>query len=100
MPDLEALSKRFADQGLVILAISDEELIRSSRSLPADITIHPARPWPKGERTVSSRRHPKSFVYDREGKLVAQSIDMRTSGSFWRCWRRRSCGEAGSGDSD
>ena len=25
---------------------------------------------------------PKSFVYDREGKLVAQSIDMRTRGQF------------------
>jgi hypothetical protein len=25
---------------------------------------------------------PKSFVYDREGKLVAQSIDMRTRSQF------------------
>ena len=25
---------------------------------------------------------PKSFVYDREGKLVAQSIDMRTRNQF------------------
>jgi hypothetical protein len=25
---------------------------------------------------------PKSFVYDREGKLVAQSIDMRTQKQF------------------
>jgi len=25
---------------------------------------------------------PKSFVYDREGKMVAQSIDMRTRGQF------------------
>ena len=25
---------------------------------------------------------PKSFVYDREGKLVAQSIDMRTQQQF------------------
>jgi hypothetical protein len=25
---------------------------------------------------------PKSFVYNREGKLVAQSIDMRTQGQF------------------
>ena len=25
---------------------------------------------------------PKSFVYDRTGKLVAQSIDMRTRGQF------------------
>jgi hypothetical protein len=27
---------------------------------------------------------PKSFVYDREGKLVAQSIDMRTQKQFSR----------------
>jgi hypothetical protein len=25
---------------------------------------------------------PKSFVYDRDGNLVAQSIDMRTRGQF------------------
>jgi len=25
---------------------------------------------------------PKSFVYDRDGKLVAQSIDMRTQKQF------------------
>jgi hypothetical protein len=25
---------------------------------------------------------PKSFVYDRDGKLVAQSIDMRTQRQF------------------
>jgi hypothetical protein len=25
---------------------------------------------------------PKSFVYDRQGKLVAQSIDMRTQKQF------------------
>jgi len=25
---------------------------------------------------------PKTFVYDREGKLVAQAIDMRTRGQF------------------
>lgn len=25
---------------------------------------------------------PKSFVYDRQGKLVAQSIDMRTKHQF------------------
>jgi hypothetical protein len=29
-----------------------------------------------------SKGSPKSFVYDREGKLVAQSIDMRTRGQF------------------
>jgi hypothetical protein len=25
---------------------------------------------------------PKTFVYDRDGKMVAQSIDMRTKGQF------------------
>jgi peroxiredoxin len=25
---------------------------------------------------------PKTFIYDREGKLVAQAIDMRTSAQF------------------
>ena len=38
------------------------------------------------DKTVTGRFRiegiPKSFVYDREGKLVAQSIDMRTRKQF------------------
>jgi hypothetical protein len=30
----------------------------------------------------SSKAFPRVFVYDRVGKLVAQSIDMRTRGQF------------------
>ena len=84
MPDLEALSKRFADQGLVILAISDEEADKvkpfiAQRNITYPILLDPGR---KVNELFQVEGIPKSFVYDREGKLVAQSIDMRTQRQF------------------
>ena len=37
---------------------------------------------------------PKSFVYDREGKLVAQSIDMRTGKQFLEMLAKAGLGES------
>ena len=34
---------------------------------------------------------PKSFVYDRDGKMVAQSIDMRTRGQFQQMLAQSGC---------
>ena len=84
MPDLEALSKRFADHGLVILAISDEEADKvkpfiAQRNITYPILLDPGR---KVNELFQVEGIPKSFVYDREGKLVAQSIDMRTQRQF------------------
>lgn len=84
MPDLEKLYRRFAPQGLLILAISDEGegkvrpyIERGKYSYP--ILLDPGR-------KVNERFHiegiPKSLVYDRAGKLAAQSPDMRTMGQF------------------
>lgn len=84
MPDLEGLSKRFADQGFVILAISDEEADKvkpfiAQRNITYPILLDPGR---KVNELFQVEGIPKSFVYDREGKLVAQSIDMRTQKQF------------------
>ena len=84
MPDLETLSHRFAGQGLVILAISDEDrdkvapfIANAKYSYP--ILLDPGR-------TVNERFRiqgiPKTLVYGRDGKLVAQSADMRTMTQF------------------
>lgn len=84
MPDLEALSVRFKDQGLVILSISDEDLqtvqpfIAEHKYtypilLDTDKSVHKA---------YEIEGIPKSFLYNREGKMVAQTIDMRTMGQF------------------
>jgi peroxiredoxin len=84
MPDLEALYNRFKDQGLVILAISDEELGKvqpfiSERTITYPVMLDPGR---KVNELFQVDGIPKSFVYNREGKLVSQSIDMRTLGQF------------------
>ena len=84
MPDLDALYKKFKDQGLVILAIDDEEVTKIKPFLTERPVTYPVLLDPG--RKVNDLFHidgiPKSFVYDREGKLVAQSIDMRTQRQF------------------
>jgi peroxiredoxin len=84
MPDLEALYNRFKGQGLVILAISDEELGKvapfiAERKITYPVMLDPER---KVNEMFQVEGIPKSFVYNREGKLVAQSIDMRTQRQF------------------
>jgi peroxiredoxin len=84
MPDLDALYQKFKDQGLVILAISDEDATKvkpflAERPVTYPILLDPGR---KVNDVFHIDGIPKSFVYDREGKLVAQSIDMRTRKQF------------------
>jgi peroxiredoxin len=84
MPDLNALYQRFKDQGFVILAISDEEADKvrpfiAERKISYPVMLDPGR---KVNELFQVEGIPKSFVYDREGKLVAQSIDMRTQKQF------------------
>ena len=84
MPDLEALYNRFKGQGLVILAISDEELGKvapfiAERKITYPVMLDPER---KVNEMFQVEGIPKSFVYNRAGKLVAQSIDMRTQKQF------------------
>lgn len=84
MPDLQALYDKYKDSGFVVLAISDEEAAKVTPFLAERKITYPVLFDP--ERKVNDaflvRGIPKSFVYDREGKLVAQSIDMRTRSQF------------------
>jgi peroxiredoxin len=84
MPDLNALYQQFKDEGLVVLAISDEDANKvkpflAERPVNYPILLDPGR---KVNEIFHIDGIPKSFVYDREGKLVAQSIDMRTRRQF------------------
>ncbi len=84
MPDLEALYEKYKDQGLVVLAISDEEAAKvapfiTERKIGYPVLLDPGR---KVTDLFRVDGIPKSFVYDRDGKLVAQSIDMRTRNQF------------------
>jgi peroxiredoxin len=84
MPDLETLYERFQTQGLVILSISDEEAAKvepfiRERKVTFPVLLDPDR---KVNNLFIVNGIPKSFVYDRDGKFVAQSIDMRTQKQF------------------
>jgi peroxiredoxin len=84
LPDLEQLSERFKDQGLVVLAISDEELAKVQPFVAERKLTYPVLLDAGGKvgKEFAVEGIPKSFVYDREGKLVAQAIDMRTQQQF------------------
>jgi len=84
MPDLETLYQRFRSKGLVVLGISDEEAAKvepfiRERKVSFPVLLDPGQ---KVNEMFVVEGIPKSFVYDREGKLVAQSIDMRTQKQF------------------
>lgn len=84
MPDLEELFTTFKDQGFVVLAISDEAAdkvkpIIDDKKYTFPVLLDPGR---KVNDLFRVDAIPKSLVYDRQGKLVAQSIDMRTRQQF------------------
>jgi|SRR6267142_2473134 len=84
MPDLDALYQRFKDQGFVILGISDEDAgkvkqLLAERSVAYPILLDPGR---KVNELFRIDGIPKSFLYDRNGKMVTSAIDMRTQGQF------------------
>ncbi len=84
MPDLERLYQQFREKGLVILAISDEGAGKvkpfiADKGFSYTILLDPGR-------KVNNEFHimgiPKTFIYNRKGKLAAESIDMRTRDQF------------------
>ena len=84
MPDLQALYDKYKDHGFLVLSISDEEASKVSpfiaeRNITYPVLLDPAR---KVNDAFIVEGIPKSFVYDRKGKMVAQSIDMRTRSQF------------------
>jgi peroxiredoxin len=84
MPDLEILKQRFGPQGLVILGISDEDAATvqpfvTQQKVTYPILLDSGR---KVNGLFQIDGIPKTFIYDREGEIVAQSIDMRTQKQF------------------
>jgi peroxiredoxin len=84
MPDIETLYQQFQNQNFVILAISDEDAGKvkpfvAKQKVTYPILLDPGR---KVHELFEVVGIPKTFIYDRNGKLVAQSIDMRTRKQF------------------
>ncbi|MGA2711492.1 MAG: TlpA disulfide reductase family protein [Bryobacteraceae bacterium] len=84
MPDLDALYKKFKTQGLVVLAISDEDeakvrAFRKTRAVSYPVMLDKGRQVNELFRVEGI---PKTYIYGRDGKLVTESIDMRTRAQF------------------
>jgi peroxiredoxin len=84
LPDLEALHKRFAAKGLVILGITDEKadvvkpfVARQGMTYP--VLLDPDR---KAGKRFRVEGIPRTLIYGRTGKLAAQAVDMRTMKQF------------------
>jgi peroxiredoxin len=84
MPDMEKLYRSYEGKGLTVIAVSDEDratveqyLAKNSFSFP--VALDPDR---KTNIAFGIDGIPKSFIFDREGRLAAQTIDMRTESQF------------------
>ncbi|HEU5351089.1 MAG TPA: TlpA disulfide reductase family protein [Terracidiphilus sp.] len=84
MPDLDALQRYFAPQGLVIVSITDEDPFKVGSFIgpthyTPDVLLDP------GDR-VHKEFHvygiPKTFVFNRDGKLIGETIDESTRKQF------------------
>ena len=83
---MNLIYNHYKSQGLVILSISDEDAFKVGSYIAHAGYTYPVLLDPGGK--VAKQFHvegiPKSFVFNRDGKLVAQSIDMRTQMQFLR----------------
>ena len=84
MPDLDAIYGHFRSQGLVVLSITGEDPMKVASSISGS-GYRPTVLFDSGGQ-VGKQFHitgiPKSFVFDRNGKLVAQSMDQCTQHQF------------------
>jgi peroxiredoxin len=84
MPDLDALYTRFHSQGLVILSITNENEFTAGSFMERHGYHLPVLLDP-GSKTMN-RFHvdglPRSFVFNREGKLAAEAMNQRSQRQF------------------
>jgi peroxiredoxin len=84
MPDMQEMYTQYRDKGLVILGISDEkpEKVKpfvAEKNYTYTMLLDPGR---KVNEEFHVQGIPRTFFYDREGKLVAQAIDARSRRQF------------------
>jgi len=82
MPYLDALDTRFQSQGLVVLSITSEDSFKVAQ-YTSSWNYHPPILIDQGGK-VDQEFHiegiPRTFLFDRDGKLIAEAEDQRT----WR----------------
>ncbi|MGH9562349.1 MAG: redoxin domain-containing protein [Terracidiphilus sp.] len=86
MPNLDAIYTHYQSQGLVILSITDEDPFKVHQYL-AGKNYHPPV-LIDADGAVHKRFHitgiPRTYVFDRDGKLVGVAIDQCTQQQFFR----------------
>jgi len=84
MADLDVVSRYFAPQGLVVLSITDEDMFKVG-SFFATTSYTPIVLFDPGGK-VHQQFHitgiPNTFLFGRDGKLLAVAIDQRTRRQF------------------
>jgi thiol-disulfide isomerase/thioredoxin len=84
MPNLDFFYTRFGSQGLVVLSITNEEGFKVA-SYTSAWNYHPPILIDVGGK-VFQQFHiqgiPRTFLFDRDGKLLADAIDQRTQRQF------------------
>lgn len=84
MIDLDSVYKHFKKDGLVVLAITDEDPVKakpyiSQYGFSFPVLLDPDK---SVHKQFAIEGLPRSFVFDRDGKLVAQAIDRRAKRQF------------------
>ncbi|MGA7525257.1 MAG: TlpA disulfide reductase family protein [Acidobacteriaceae bacterium] len=84
MPNLDAIYTHFEPQGLVVLSISSEESFKVNAFLSGKNYHPPVLIDDSGKvfRMFHIEGIPRTFVFNRDGKLVAEAIDQRTQRQF------------------
>jgi len=84
MSDLDSIYRRFKKDGLVVLAITDEKADKAKQFVDEHRLSYPvlldSEMKAHGQYAIDGL--PRSFMYDRDGKLVAQAMNMRTKKQF------------------
>jgi len=84
MPDLDAIYTDFRGRGLVVLSITGEETSKVSSFL-SKANYHPIVLLDSDDK-VKNQFHvegiPRTFLFNRDGKLIDEAIDMRTQHQF------------------
>ncbi len=86
MADLDAIYTHNQSQGLVVLSLSSEKPFTIGQFFAQAPPYHPEVLLDQGGK-VAKQFHvdglPTTFVFDRDGKLAAKAIDMRTQRQFF-----------------
>jgi thiol-disulfide isomerase/thioredoxin len=84
MPELDGFQTYFESQGLVVLAITDEEPMKVASYFGGN-KYHPDVLFDNGgkvHRMFHVQGIPETFLFDRDGKLLAAAMDQRTRRQF------------------